>query len=317
MSHAVADLLNHARELQRADRRVIACLLVNARGSTPQSAGALMLVEDTARLCGTVGGGCVEAEVRRRAHQMLISGETGLLRFKLNSDYGWDDGLICGGTVEIAVGPLPPTETLDHILIAIRHREATSLPIVVETEDGPVQYTLGLPAPPRLIIAGAGHIGSALASHGVRLEFDVTLVDDREDLLAMAAPPGTTTRAGEMAETLRDCLIDQETYCVIVTRGHRHDGKALHAVIKRDARYIGMIGSRRKIKLIFDELAERGVPREALSAVHAPIGLDIGAVSVEEIAISIAAELVAVRRATRRSYITGPMPVPATLTSLS
>ena len=136
------------------------------------------------------------------------------------------------------------------------------------------------------------------------LEFETTIIDDRADLLERFAPEGCAKVAGEIAERLREAPVDDRTYVVIVTRGHKHDEQALHAVVGRGAQYLGMIGSRRKIKLIFDDLKNMGVDAKALAEVHAPIGLDIGSVSVEEIALSIAAELVQVRRAEHRSPVT-------------
>jgi len=309
MNEPLPNLLRRAAHILDAGRRVAMCLLVNNRGSTPQSAGALMLVDDAANLYGTVGGGCVEAEVRRRAHAMLVAGQSGLMRFKLDHDYGWDDGLICGGTIEIAVAPPPPASRLRTVADCVDAREHTSLQLGVELEDGPARYVYDLPPRPRLLIAGAGHVGAALARQARRLDFDVTLYDDRADLLARNAPDGCATVDGDFADNLRAAEVDLETYCVIVTRGHRHDEQALEAVVGRGARYVGMIGSRRKVKLIFDDLRERGVPNAALAPVRAPIGLDIGSVLVEEIALSIAAELVKVRRSERAKPISGPLPV--------
>jgi xanthine dehydrogenase accessory factor len=311
MDDSLENLLRRAATLRRGGGRVVGCLLVNARGSTPQSAGALMLVDDAARTYGTIGGGCVEAEVRKQAFGRLSAGVGGLLHFKLDHDYGWDDGLICGGSVELAVGPLPDADTLDRIADDIAARRETPLSIEVETDAGPMRYTAPIPPRERLYIAGAGHVGQALARQALRLDFEVTIFDDRADLLAKAAPPGATPVAGDIAAKLTEAPIDGDTCCVIVTRGHRHDEQALHAVAERGAGYVGMIGSRRKVKLIADDLRERGVSAEALEAVHAPIGLDIGSVTVEEIAISIAAQLVQVRRAKRRPTIEGPVPAAA------
>lgn len=311
MSETLSTLLREAARLQREGRRLRACLIVKNRGSTPQSAGSLMLVDDAAQMRGTVGGGCVEAEVRRRAHQMIATDATGVFTFKLDSDYGWDDGLICGGTIDVAIGRLPDASSLETIASALETREHTRLDLFVENEHGPMRYVFDLPPRPRLLIAGAGHIGAAVARHAARMEFAVTLFDDRADLLERIALPGVRTVAGEIADSLRAAAVDHDTYCIVVTRGHRHDAQALHAVVDRGAKYVGMIGSRRKVKLIFDELRERGAPDHALESVHAPIGLDIGAELVEEIAISILAELIQVRRAERVKPVSGPLPLDA------
>jgi xanthine dehydrogenase accessory factor len=268
-----------------------------------------MLVDDTAHGFGTIGGGCVEAEVRKRAFEMLSRNASGLLTFKLDHDYGWDDGLICGGTIELAVGPLPDTTSLTRIADDIAARRAACLDLAIDTERGPVTYRLRMPPSDRLYIAGAGHVGQALARLGRQLEFDVTLFDDRVDLLEQITAPGdsskngVTRQSGDIAESLGAAPVDHSTFCVIVTRGHRHDEQVLEALVGRGAAYVGMIGSRRKVKLIFDDLRERGVAQEHLDVVHAPIGLDIGAISVEEIALAIAAQLVQIRRTHQQTLI--------------
>jgi xanthine dehydrogenase accessory factor len=311
MNVPVPEILRHAASLQETRRPVVACLVVGAQGSTPQSAGALMIVDDTLATLGTIGGGCVEAEVRRRAHGLLSDGTSGVMRFKLDHDHGWDDGMICGGTLVIAIGPLPDAATLRGIAGDVDARQATSLAVTVEADQGPVVYRLQLPPRERLYVAGVGHIGQAAARLALRLEFEVTIFDDRPELLERYTPDGVTPQPGDVAEQLAAAPIDGDTYCLVVTRGHRHDGQALAAVVGRGARYVGMIGSRRKVKLIFDELVAAGVAREELDSVAAPVGLDIDAVSVEEIAVSIAAQLVQQRGARREQTVTGPLPVPA------
>jgi xanthine dehydrogenase accessory factor len=152
---------------------------------------------------------------------------------------------------------------------------------------------------PHLIIAGAGHIGAALAHLASLLEFEVTVVDDRPSFANRERLPDIdNVLVGDIAQTVASQPMDRDTYIVIVTRGHRHDAETLRATIKHvdEVAYIGMIGSRRKIKLIYDELLAQGIAKpEQLSKVHAPLGIDIGGESVWEIAVSIAAELVWVR----------------------
>ncbi len=306
MNEPLLQLLHRALGLSRSGERAIACLVVKARGSTPQQAGALMLVDEAANTYGTIGGGCVEAEVRRRAVEMMQEGRSGVFTFRLNHDYGWDDGRICGGTIEVAIASLPKSRPIEQAIDAIESRRGETLSFDVDSEDGAARYDMSLPVRPRLLIAGAGHIGQAVARLALELEFDVTIFDDRADLLTKLAPPGCATKSGEIAENLAAATIDSATYVLIVTRGHRHDEQALEAVAGRGARYIGMIGSRRKVKLIFDDQIARGVDPAALAEVRAPVGLDIGAVSVNEIAVSIAAQLVEVRREMRETLISGP-----------
>lgn len=299
MSGPPPDLLRRVAAVRRDGYAAAACLIVGNRGSTPQSAGALMFVDELGRLFGTIGGGCIEADVRRRALPMIERKQSAILKFQLDGDYGWDDGLICGGTIEVAVAPAPSPEVLEAIAAAIEQRRATRLDLDVRGVESPERITLHIPSRPRLYIAGAGHIGQATARLAMALDFDVTIFDDRADLLARFDEPLRTV-SGPIAQRLSEAEIDRSTYCLIVTRGHRHDAQALAAVLEREAPgdeppYIGMIGSRRKVAVTFEELESRGVARERLNSVCAPVGLSIGSQTVEEIAISIAAQLVQVR----------------------
>lgn len=300
------------RQVQQR-RRVAICTVVGSHGSTPQAAGATMLLHENMTTEGTLGGGCVEAEVRKRAFELLSRDESALLTFKLDHDYGWDDGLICGGTMRVAVTPLQTDADAAPFLEAADHLENgrnASVPLRVLNEGRPEEYRLHIEAPARLIIAGAGHVGCELAKLAVGLDFEVTVIDDRADLCSPARlPPPITTAVGDIEQTLRAQRIDENTYVVIVTRGHNHDEQALHAIINSPARYLGMIGSRRKVKLIFDDLVALGVSREKLAKVHAPIGLAIGSVTVPEIAVSILAQLIEVRRAEKPTRVEGPIEV--------
>ena len=150
MNQSLVQILHRAKDLQDDDRKAVGCLLVKARGSTPQSAGALMLVDDTTNSYGTIGGGCVEAEVRQQAFAMLSRSKTGLLKYKLNHDFGWDDGLICGGTIELAIAPFPESSQLSQIISDIKSRITTSLNFTVDIENERSTYVLNLPPQPRL-----------------------------------------------------------------------------------------------------------------------------------------------------------------------
>ena len=193
---------------------------------------------------------------------------------------------------------------------ALEKCQSAMVPIRVE-EAGQVQeYRLCIEAPARLIIAGAGHVGAAVAKLAIDLDFQVTVIDDRADLAgADRFPSPIRPVVGDIEQTLRAQELGPRTFVVIVTRGHHHDEQALSAVIDSDAAYIGMIGSRRKVKLIFDDLVAAGVAPDRLQRVHAPIGLSIGGVTVPEIALSIVAELVQVRRAEKPTRVEGPLAV--------
>ena len=287
------------------------CTVVSTRGSTPQTAGAMLLLHPNGKAEGTIGGGCVEAELKRRVLQMLVSQSSGLLTFQLDHDYGWDDGLICGGRLDVAVVSVANASQAAPFREAaakIQRQQAAHLPLRVDHDGKTIEYRLNIEPTLTLLIAGAGHVGAALAKLAAGLSFRVVVIDDRADLLdGTRFPAAIETVTGDIQDTLRKWPIDENTYVVVVTRGHVHDEQALHAVIDSPAKYIGMIGSRRKIGVVFDDLEDLGVARDNLARVRTPIGLDINAVTVPEIAVSIAAELIQVRRAdARKSVVEGP-----------
>jgi xanthine dehydrogenase accessory factor len=293
-------ILSEILRRSRAGEKLAVCTLVHTRGSCPQRPGAVMLVLQNGQTVGTIGGGCVEAEVKIRAMALLGEGRDRLLTFQLDHDLGWDDGLICGGVMNVAV------EVIDSFAKAapfqLAHEklsEGTSyqLTTAVPDEKGqPTTFQRQIDPTARLLIAGAGHVGQSLARVAQLMEFEVTVIDDRADLLNEKRFPGMQLKLGSIDQLLGGEPVDANTYIVIVTRGHRHDGSALAAVIAKPARYIGLIGSKRKVLAIFEELRQTGVSKELQAKVRAPIGLDIGAVTPAEIAVSIAAELIAVRR---------------------
>ena len=314
-----------------AGRRVALCAVVATRGSTPQPAGVMVAVDEAAGLTGTIGGGCVEADVRRQAHGLLSEAATdsnpspaehnsgkapgsgSLITFTLDHDFGYDDGLICGGQMDVAIEVLSSSTDVTTFWKAVDRLRGgldAAVPIRVPTAEGPVEYRIRVEPSPKLVIAGAGHISRILADMTVRLDFTVHVIDDRLEFAnAQRFPHPIKPVVGDISGTLAEWPIDAGTYIVVVTRGHKHDEQALEAVLDSPARYIGMIGSRRKIKVIFDDLLHGGASKERLSRVHAPVGLDIGGVTVEEIALSIAAQLVSVRRSERHKAVEGPFPI--------
>ena len=311
-----------------AGRAVALGVVVGRRGSAPQQPGALLCVDEAARITGTVGGGCVEADVRRRAHELLSrragadrgTGEAGgapeaVRTLDLDHDFGFDDGLICGGQMDIAVVVYAggaEVEPVRQAVARLRAGESTTLPIRVTTTEGVVEYRVKLEPAPKLVIAGAGHLGKALAELAVRLGFAISVIDDRADYAnAERFPSPIEPVVGDIAQTLCGWLIDANTYVVVVTRGHQHDEQALGAVLSSSAKYLGMVGSKRKIQVIYDDLRQAGATDAQLERVHAPIGLPISALTPEEIAVSIAAELISVRRVEHRKMVEGPFPVAA------
>ena len=343
--------------------------LVETRGSTPQKAGATMLVFPDGSQVGTLGGGCVEAEVKRRALRLLDAGQAELLTFNLDSDYGWDDGLICGGRMKMLVDPIREESDFTYyrrLLDLLAADQGCTEAVILDPEKSggtagdryllndagevvasvcrtediqarsvsegvtdecqptpslarrasvaainenlrplsqrPRPYVAGgvsfLPhlRRCRLVIVGAGHVGQKVGELAAACDFDVWAVDDREQYCnAERFPAAKRLIVGEIDTALSGLDIDHNTYCLIVTRGHQHDEQALYHLAETPARYVGLIGSQRKIKMIFEDLLRDGISREALDRVYAPLGFDIGSQTVPEIAVSIVAELIAHR----------------------
>jgi xanthine dehydrogenase accessory factor len=233
--------------------------VVRANGSTPQRAGAKMLVFADGRTIGTIGGGCYENDACLKARDAIASGRQSLLHYELNDDFAQENGLICGGQMDVHVDPLAPA--------------------------------------PRLYVIGAGHVGWQLGRIAVDAGFRLHVVDDREKFANRERFPNADAIVVEpIAEWLHRAEIPSAAYVVIVTRGHQNDLEAMRALAARDLRYLGLIGSRAKVARIRTVLLSEGMPPECLDRVHSPIGLEIGAITPAEIAISILAQLIAVRR---------------------
>ncbi|HYT67206.1 MAG TPA: XdhC/CoxI family protein [Vicinamibacterales bacterium] len=246
-----------AAALQRGEPAALVTI-VRSNGSTPQRAGAKMLVFADGRIIGTIGGGCYENDAIGRAREAIASGKPALVSFDLNDDFVQESGLICGGQMEVYIDPIAP-------------------------------------APP-LYIVGAGHVGWHLARMASEAGFRIHVIDDREKFAnAERFPAAENIEVDDIGAWLHRADLPPTAYAVVVTRGHTHDFEALRALAARDLRYVGLIGSRAKVARIFEALEGEGMPIECLRRVHAPIGLDIGAITPAEIAVSILAELIAVR----------------------
>jgi xanthine dehydrogenase accessory factor len=341
------ELLADLTETLDAGRDCVVCSVVATRGSTPQKAGAAMLVFPDGSQAGTLGGGCVEAEVKRQALRTLTDADARmplLHTFNLDDNYGWDDGLICGGRMSILAAPVDAQqriyfERFRELVDAgagcteavITGGDPTGLPVgsryvfdgagqLIE-RLGPIPpadlaaklqpltsrphawHTCGvafLPVLPRvtLLIVGGGHVGQAVGKLAAAVDFEIWVVDDRAAFASAERFPAARRRIvgdiGAELQTLRP-HINASVFALIVTRGHAHDEEALFHLATTPVGYVGMIGSKRKIKLIFEDLRARGIPAEALERVHAPLGLAIGSQTVPEIAVSIVAELIACR----------------------
>jgi xanthine dehydrogenase accessory factor len=324
--------------------KIALAVILEARGSAPQKAGAAALFSPRKLLDGTVGGGALEAVVRRAASLALKTGHPLVLERTLRGKDLAEDDQVCGGEVKVLVDPRPDRHrsvfaalaralangrrgvlattittapgrpaVIKRDWIEASSRSPFDRKIVAAFADGePGLAGIRLPGsgadellfiepvfpPCRLVVAGAGHVGRAVAKLGDFLDFDVTVIDDRRAFANRARlPDADRIICGDIGAALRDLPLSRDTYIVIVTRGHRHDTEALRACVRSEAGYIGMIGSRSKIALQRREFLSQGWATAALfDRVHAPVGLPIRSKTVPEIAVSIAAELVRARR---------------------
>ena len=253
------DIYEQIVQLRREGRRGAVATIVNVRGSIPSFRTAKMLVRDDGSIAGTIGGGCVEADVWQAAREVMESEKPRTLTFDLNQDPKYDTGLVCGGTLEVFIEPVLP--------------------------------------PALLYVFGAGHVALNLCRTAANSGFDVIVTDDRSSYASKERfPAAREVHALDFDEAMQKIDPNESSYVVIVTRGHRDDMRILRWAVQTRARYVGMIGSKRKVIQIFKTLEEEGLPSHLFDRVHAPVGLDIGAVTPEEIAVAITAELIAVRR---------------------
>ncbi len=253
------DLYEEIVKLRREGRRGALATIVNVRGSIPSFETAKMLVRDDGSIVGTIGGGCVEAEVWQAAREVMEQEKPRTLTFNLNNNPKYDSGLVCGGTLDVFVEPVMPV--------------------------------------PQLFLFGAGHVSVHVYKVARQAGFEVTVVDDREAYANRERfPEAREVYADDFDQSCSKLTLNENSYIVIVTRGHKDDMRVLRWAVGTSARYVGMIGSRRKIIEIYKQLESEGIAREKLERVHAPVGLDIGAITPEEIAVAIVAELIAVRR---------------------
>jgi xanthine dehydrogenase accessory factor len=258
------DIYEEIVKLRHEGRRGAVATIVNVRGSIPSFKTAKMLVRDDGSIVGTIGGGCVEADVWRAAREVMESEKPRTLTFDLNQDPKYDTGLVCGGTLDIFVEPVLP--------------------------------------PAVLYLFGAGHVAINLYKVARNAGFEVVVTDDREAYANRERfPEAREIFAEDFDHAMARISPAEASYIVIATRGHRDDMRILRWAVQTPARYVGMIGSRRKTITIFKELQQEGIAAERFNRVHAPVGLDIGAVTPEEIAVAIAAELIAIRRHAERA----------------
>ncbi len=252
------DIFEEIVRIRRAGQRAALATIVHINGSIPSYESSRMLIRDDGSIVGTIGGGCVEADVWAAAKEVIQSELPRKMTFNLNNEASFDSGLICGGTLEIFVEPILPQ--------------------------------------PMLYIFGGGHVSSAVARVAHQVGFAITVIDDRGAFANGERFPMAAEIYTSYEDAFERIQPASSSYLLIVTRGHKDDMRVLAWAVGTEPRYIGMIGSRRKVVSVYKALEKQGFALEKFERVHAPVGLDIGALSPDEIAVSITAELIAVRR---------------------
>ena len=326
--------------------------VVRTKGSTPQKAGAMLLVRQDGTGAGTLGGGCVEGDIWFAAREMLRRGSGPEFKdYFLNEDVAARDGLVCGGTMYFYLEPVREAATFlpiaSEIVGAYEGGDPVALATVVNvpddatnmgaklllridgsvsgsldepdldcqvieaarrvaevgntesltTADGTEVFVEGFTTPPTLVVVGGGHVGKATADLARVLGYRVYVVDDRPEFAnAERFPYAEQIVVAPYDRWADDLTLNVNTFIVVATRGHRFDDLALETALETRARYIGLLGSRRKTLMIYQRLTGGGVPVERLKQVRAPVGLDIGALTPEELAVSIMSEIIMVRR---------------------
>ena len=253
------DIYEEIVRQRQEGRNCALATIVSSQGSIPSFDCAKMLVRDDGSIVGTVGGGGAELEVIKAARQVIENEKPAMVSFNLNKRPGIDAGMVCGGSLDIYIEPIVST--------------------------------------PLVYIFGAGHVGLSTYRAARLAGFAVTMIDERPEFANRERFP----EAKEIIVTPYDDVATKvkptpSAYILILTPGHQTDMRVLRWAVTTPARYVGMMGSKRKVTGIFRELLNEGIPAERLESVHAPVGLDIGAQPPEEIAISVVAELIAIRR---------------------
>jgi xanthine dehydrogenase accessory factor len=252
------DIFESIANLRRRGEKAVLATIVSTRGSAPRKESAKMLVLADGKIIGTIGGGAIEYQAYQEALKLINGNESKLAHYELTNADASKEGMTCGGIVDVFLEPIKPF--------------------------------------PSLIIFGGGHISFFLARIGKMVDFRVTIIDDRPEFANPERfPEADETIAEDMASVMKRLEINGSSYIVIVTRGHMKDEQVLEWAVTTPASYIGMIGSKRKIKTSFTYLLSKGITQEQLDKVHSPIGLAIGAETPEEIAVAIMAEIIQVR----------------------
>jgi len=353
------NILNEiVKALERKEKLALATI-INRVGSAPREAGAKYLVKKEGKAIGSIGGGCVEADVWQEAQKTMEKGEGNVLHFKLTSEQLAEGGLICGGNIDIFLEPIREDSlNIYREVLKIKQQGGAGILATVISVDGASQKREGIKvfikasgektgslfmgeeleerilkeaerllrvkkievmtvssaetahpwktleillepifSEPTVYIFGAGHISQQLVPLVKKVHFKTVVIDDREMFANRDRfPEADEIIVSDFEKSFERITIDNSSYIVIVTRGHLYDGLILEMAVKTDAHYIGMIGSKKKVQTLYQFLLTKGIPKEALDKVHAPIGLDIHSETPEEIAVSIVAQLIMERR---------------------
>jgi xanthine dehydrogenase accessory factor len=253
------DIYAEIAKLRKEGRKAALATIIQVQGSIPSYESSKILVRDDGSIMGTVGGGCVEAEVWSVAQDVMREEKPRRLHFNLNAQPELDTGLVCGGSLDIFVEPILAT--------------------------------------PTLYLFGGGHVSLSVSKVASLVGFDTVVCDDRQAFANKGRfPDAIETHAGNWTEIFPRLKPNDLSYLVIATRGHKGDLECLRWAVSTPARYIGMVGSRRKVIEFHKMLEAEGIAAAQLERVHSPVGLDIGALTPEEIAVSVVAEMIAVRR---------------------
>ena len=346
------EVIQEALKLLESGQPGVLATVVRTKGSTPQKAGAMLLVRQDGSGVGTLGGGCVEGDIWFAAKEILRRrGGPEFKDYFLNEDVAARDGLVCGGTMYFFLEPLwspdDYVEIGEQLIEAYEGGDAVSLATVVNvadggknlgaklllrldgstvgtlgdteldfratevaqrvadvgniesfsTDNGTEVFVEGFTTPPTLVMVGGGHVGKATADLAHNLGYRVFVVDDREEFSNKERfPYAEQVVVAPYDQWLQHLDVNVNSFVVAATRGHRFDDMALESALTTRARYVGLLGSRRKNLMIYQRLSMEGVPLERLKEIHAPVGLDIGALTPEELAVSIMSEIIMVRR---------------------
>ncbi len=320
-------------ELRRRGRTFAVATIVRTHGSTPQVAGAKLVLDDQGTFVGTLGGGCVEADAIDAAREVMAKGGRTLRAYELTEDLAWNSGLVCGGTMWIlaergddalmiegrdvledlvgaAAGTAQPLAVRtrfrrkgrqhEFVSRAIEPAEGAPTPRVAHIDDQDDELIDVIAGKPRIVIAGGGHVSLALMRQAQLLDFDVTILEDRPHFAGKERFPGATVIEADVAETIASLHYGWHTFLVIATRGHKMDADCALAAVRTNVRYIGLLGSRRKKVMIDQMLRQEGVDEARIQSIRSPIGLNLGGRTPAEIALAVLAEITQARYQSER-----------------